>query len=66
MGIKIKEIREKRNMTQSELARKSGVSRQTINEIENNIEKKPTVKTLEKLAEGLGVTLDRIFFGEGA
>ena len=64
MGIRIKEIREKMGMTQEELAVKAGVSRATLCEVENNPDKKPTVRTLEKLASALGVTLDRIFYPE--
>lgn len=65
MGTKIKEIREQLGMTQEELAKKADVSRATLCEIENNPHKKPTVRTLEKIAEAMGVTLDRIFFAEG-
>ena len=64
MGIRIKEIREKMGMTQEELAVKAGVSRAALCEVENNPDKKPTVRTLEKLASALGVTLDRIFYPE--
>ncbi|MBO7662790.1 MAG: helix-turn-helix transcriptional regulator, partial [Clostridia bacterium] len=35
MGYRLREIREERKMTQEELERKSGVSRQTISAIEN-------------------------------
>lgn len=66
MGIRIKEIREERGLTQEELANKANVSRATLSEIENNPQKKPTIRTLEKLASALGVTLDRIFYPEGA
>ena len=66
MGIRIKEIREQQGLTQEELCNKADVSRATLCEIENNPHKKPTVRTLEKLAKALGVTLDRIFYPEGA
>lgn len=66
MGIKIKELREELGMTQEELSVKADVSRATICEIENNPHKKPTVRTLEKLANAMGVTLDRIFFEDSA
>ena len=62
MGTKFKELREQAGMTQEGLAFKAGLSRATVAEIENNPEKKPSLRTLEKLARALGVSLDRIFF----
>lgn len=57
MGYKVREAREAVNMTQEELAEKSGVSRGTI----CAIEKGTTTKTLLKLARALGTTVDQIF-----
>lgn len=64
MGFKVKEIREERNMTQEELERKSGISRQTISAIENGKVKPGDVKvgTLMALASALNTTIDQIFF----
>lgn len=64
MGYKIKEIRESKHMTQDELAQKSGISRVTISAMENGAERNTTSRTLVKLAEALGVTIDQIFFTE--
>ncbi len=64
MGYKIKEIRESKHMTQDELAQKSGISRVTISAMENGVERNTTSRTLVKLAEALGVTIDQIFFTE--
>lgn len=64
MGYKLKEIRESKHMTQEELANKSGISRVTISAMENGVERNTTTKTLVKLAEALGVTIDRIFYTE--
>jgi len=64
MGFRVKEIREGRNMTQEELERKSGISRQTISAIENG-KVKPgdvKVKTLMAIASALDTTIDQIFF----
>lgn len=63
MGYKIKELREEQNMTQEELARKSGVSRTTIWALENNANKMASTKTLLKIAQALGKSVDQIFFG---
>ena len=64
MGFKVKEIREERNMTQEELERKSGISRQTISAIENGKVKPGDVKvgTLMALASALETTIDCLFF----
>jgi transcriptional regulator with XRE-family HTH domain len=64
MGYRIKEIRESKNMSQEELARKSGVSRVTISGIENGTTRATTTTTLVKLAKALGVTVDQIFFSD--
>ena len=65
MGYKIKELREAMEMTQEELAEKSGVSRGTISALENGIDRTTTSKTLVKLAQALDTTVDRIFFTKG-
>ena len=62
MGFKLKECREKANMSQIELSKKSGVSRGTIISIETNSTKSTSTKVLEKLAKALGVSICDIFF----
>lgn len=64
MGYRLKEVREEKKMTQEELERKSGVSRQTISAIENNRYNQVMSGTLIALAKALGTTIDRIFFNE--
>lgn len=62
MPYKIKNARLSRNMTQEELAEKSGVSRATISGLENGSAKDTTIGTLKKLAAALGVTVGENFF----
>jgi transcriptional regulator with XRE-family HTH domain len=62
MGYRLKEIREEKGLTQEELERKSGVSRQTISAIENNSEYQAKSGTLLALANALETTVDKIFF----
>jgi len=62
MGYKIKEYREKLNMSQSELARKANVSRTIINLLESGKRQITTTKTLLKIATALGTSVDEIFF----
>ena len=61
MAYKIKEIREKKRMSQAELAELSGVSRATIIRIENTPEVVINTKTLEKLASALDVSIRTLF-----
>ena len=64
MGFKIKEARESKQMTQEELAAKSGISRATISALENGVVRNTTSKTLLSLANALGVTIEQIFCTE--
>lgn len=61
MAYKIKEIREKKRMSQAELAELSGVSRATIIRIESVEDVVINTKTLEKLANALGVSVRTLF-----
>ena len=62
MGYKLKEIREEKGITQEELEKASGVSRQTISAIENNDSYQAKTGTLIALARALGTTVDKLFF----
>lgn len=62
MGCRIKERREFLGMSQEELSKKSGVSRQTISNLENNPEKSVSTKTLGKIAAALETTVGTLFF----
>lgn len=55
VGDKIRKLREKRLMTQEELANKSGLSRTTIAMLESNNKDVITNKTIVKLAKALDV-----------
>ena len=63
MKCRVKEIREQKKMSQEELERKSGISRQTISAIENDrIRGNVRAGTLLALASALETTLDDLFF----
>lgn len=64
MGYRLKEIREEKGITQEELERTSGVSRQTISAIENNNDYQAKTGTLIALARAMGTTIDKLFFEE--
>lgn len=61
MHLNIKQIRIDRDMTQEELALKSGVSRQTICALENRESVSAKVETLAKLASALNVNVSDFF-----
>ena len=54
----IKELRKQRKLSQEELAKKAGVTYSTLIKLESGSNKNPTVKTLQQIAQALGVTLD--------
>lgn len=62
MGYKIREVRLSKNMTQEELAKKSGVSRVIISGLECGSRKETTTKTLLALASALETSVDALFF----
>ena len=64
MKYKIRELREKRGISQEELAKQSGVSRSLIAELEGNAKYSPTVKTLWKIANVLNVKVQSLFLQE--
>lgn len=61
MRYKIKEIREKKGMSQTELAEKSGITRATIWKLETSDAEMTTTKTLIKIANALGVDVKQLF-----
>lgn len=60
MGNKIREIRERKGISQEDLARKANVSRATISKLENDEESEVKVGTLKAIAEALGVTVSKL------
>ncbi|MDO6353976.1 helix-turn-helix transcriptional regulator [Caloramator sp. CAR-1] len=58
MKIKLRQLREKRNMTQRQLALRSGVAVGYINELEQGKYNNPGAEVLCKLAKALRCTID--------
>lgn len=61
MKYRIKELREKRGMSQEELSQKASVAREIISRLETGRSDITTTKTLEKIADALGVKVTNIF-----
>ena len=63
IGQRIRQLRESRGMTQSQLQARSRVSRSYLSRIESG-QMTPSLGTLEKISEALGVGLNRFFLPE--
>jgi transcriptional regulator with XRE-family HTH domain len=63
IGKRIKESREKLNVTQKDLAKSAGVTPQHISIIEQD-KRAPSLPLLAKIADELGVTIDYIVTGK--
>ena len=62
-GTTIKQLREKRNMTQNELAEKIGVSSKTVSKWET-AKGLPDISLLQPLAQALGISVIELMNGE--
>ena len=60
---KMKQIRQELDLSQAELAKRVGVSRQTVNMIENG-DYNPTIALCIRICRELGKTLDELFWEE--
>ena len=61
LGNRLREAREAAGWTQAELAERIGVSRKTVNTVENGVFVPSTVVAL-KLARALGCPVEELFF----
>jgi transcriptional regulator with XRE-family HTH domain len=62
LGKRVSYLRKERHLSQLALALESGLSKSYISDLERG-ERNPTVKVLDRLAQGLGVTLEELFRG---
>lgn len=63
MNEKMRQARIEKNLSQTDLAKAIGVSRQTINMIENGVYN-PTIELCIRICKELGVTLNDLFWRE--
>lgn len=61
MPYKVKELREKQRLTQTELCKRAGISRQTLWDLENGNEVNTTIATLQKIADVLKCRVSDLF-----
>lgn len=64
--IRLKQERERKGISQTELARLSGVKQQSISMIEQGKQKNPGIETLNALAVALGCDLRDLYVPDGA
>ena len=64
MENRLKQFREEKGWTQGQLSEKSGVSRVTINGIENGKIQVAKTDTLAKIADALGKSITAVFFSQ--
>ena len=60
LGKNLKDIRRKRGWSQQKLAEVAGLSYVTIAKIEQERAKEPTIHSIVKLADALGVSIDEM------
>ena len=58
IGNNVKKLRAKLDLTQDDLARKSGVKYTTLSKIESGVVTKPTVHIIAKIAKALDVSIE--------
>jgi len=56
----IKRIRKKKGLSQDKLAKLADVTHTTLVKIESGANDNPTIRTLKKISDALGVTLDEL------
>ena len=63
LANRLKDRRAQLGLTQAELAERVGVTRKTVNTVENNVFTPSTILAL-KLAEALGLSVEQLFWIE--
>ena len=60
IGEKIKHWRQKKGLTQKQIAEKAGLTIATIGRIEADIRHGTNITTLQRIADALGISLDKL------
>jgi len=60
IGNNLRRLRKKKGLSQESLARLADISLNTLTKIESGFAQKPTIQTVVKLANALGVSLDKL------
>lgn len=60
LSKRLKELRNEKGWSQQKLAEKTGLSFNAITKIEQGLAKYPTLKTLVKIADAFGISIDKL------
>ena len=60
LAMNVKRLRTKRNLTQTELAKRAKVSQAFVAQLETGVEDNPTLDTLRRLAKALKATVGEL------
>ena len=63
MGFSVKQARAYAGLTQREMAKKLGISRDTYRKIEQNPET-ASIAVAKKISQAVGIPIDQIFFAQ--
>ena len=58
IGIKVKNLRKEKNITQAELAKIANISRVTLGKLERGLVGSVSIKTLDLILDALGYEID--------
>ena len=60
IGEKIKQLRNEKDLSISELADRAGVAKSYLSSIERNIQSNPSIQFMEKISQVLGVSVNEL------
>jgi len=60
IGQNIRNFRKKKGFSQEKLARSADISLNTLTKLESGFATKPTIQTIKKIADALGVKIDEL------
>ncbi|WP_066186745.1 MULTISPECIES: helix-turn-helix domain-containing protein [Gracilibacillus] len=60
IGEKIKQLRNEKRMSLSELAEKAGIAKSYLSSIERNLQSNPSIQFMEKISQVLGVSVNEL------
>lgn len=62
IGEKIKQLRQEKKLSISELAERAGVAKSYLSSIERNLQSNPSIQFIEKISEALDVSVNDILY----
>lgn len=60
LGHRLRSLREEREMTQQQVAQKAGIATDMVSRLENGHYSSPGLRTLLRIAEGMGLTVSAL------